>query len=66
MPWQGMAQSAKQLKKMGFFSARARAKAFVERVDILEFDVGFDAIAIHARLGLCEGGQAARACSQPN
>ncbi len=41
----------------GLLLGTGARQGFVERVDILEFDVGFDAIAIHARLGLCEGGQ---------
>ena len=41
----------------GLLLGTGARQGFIERIDIVEFDVGFDAIAIHARLGLCEGGQ---------
>ena len=51
------------VEENGLFLCTGTGQGLIERVDIVEFYVGFDAVAVHTGFGLCDDGQRSqRAC----
>ena len=45
------------VEENGLFLCAGTGQSLIERVDIVEFYVGFDAVAVHTGFGLCDDGQ---------